>query len=873
MADAAEPAPPLTPETFYAKLVEEQRAIVANRSYKAFCQTFVDDLADTRRRQTEESDIHLKRFYQAQCLFAASASAPAPTFRSSYVNFRAADLKGSSPPIGDGLTEAALLKRIVEAKSPAKLDRLTFSTVPSFFRFFMFKANCDAFLAFLPKITEPLIRHKISRVVFVSPQFLRFLERVGELCIQPAIDAGVDVLPAATVLDSKAARAAGRLNLLDATTTAIGEGLCPEFVVRVIQMVHADLKAKFATHMRDHLWAPVFADQERFLVCGLHPQRPARFFAEADAILKGNTLSIVNEALEDAPVCLRALPDDANCANVWLYDTFDLKPDAKGELQFDLVSVIGDPIPRHIPGPETMFNNDLVALTNAFRALLKQSPALVANAALERVTPTEVIALASPRDIIKAFLVDNAALSNLASQTAHFETLTRLIGPALAESKLGTDEFALFALLLRDIRVVHHEALTVFAEDERLRDQVSAWRKFVAPPLQTVPTYLHRVVLAREDAAAAKRDASALPPEERAARFVRDPAEFDRALAEMAPKFTHRDWNGLAVPALQVGAVSGLVRFALFKRANPHLQALDQALVHGMREEAQLATAPELRADQLPIFDDVQARLRAACESNTDPIGKCDKLLNVHRAIFLIFRLNTGQEPLGDTRAELLYTIYCRACPPSLASAIAFLFTFVLEINNADLHDEQTRELTSDLEILFRRLPLRDKAHAFRTLSRRFTHSAGLLVNSDRDVLAALNEPRPGPDGETPKAWRVGDTVEFAPGESRYRYLVTRLPLDKVGQPGPEQLLLVWIMKPGLRQGRQFDIAVSQAADWFDKGAPKAYKGPVTKVFISTEAGPPPQGLVDKCDAFKTPDAIDADYIEQICSEHFQGLV
>ncbi|MDR0635671.1 MAG: hypothetical protein LBF87_01170, partial [Treponema sp.] len=177
----------------------------------------------------------------------------------------------SAPPGTLTYSDETLLAFCRTATGATLCDILTFSVLPSVFRFFLFKEDFDAFAAFLFPWTAA--SKCFARVLFLTPQFTGFVHATFAPLVAPI------VLNRATTLSDPA----GFLAFLGVNWVDF-LGLCPSYVKELLTRVESG-GGKAREVLAELFWGPLIDSPERFLACRFDDNLPSGFFEPLRAIL------------------------------------------------------------------------------------------------------------------------------------------------------------------------------------------------------------------------------------------------------------------------------------------------------------------------------------------------------------------------------------------------------------------------------------------------------------------------------------------------------------------------------------------------------------------------------------------------------------
>jgi hypothetical protein len=644
MSDAGEA------QDFYNNIQEAQQYILND---VAFCDLSGHLIQLESQGETDRTRVHsatLKRYYTCQ-LFLSSRR-----FDDHYSAFRSSanSAPPSQPPLSASpLANIASFRTVCQtAQDPAQIDILTFSTIPSAYRFFLLYDDYKSFIKLMKNLFPLSTAPSFFRLLFVTPHFLNFVRKT----IAPILAKDVQN---------------GRLRLLADFFSAVfaswkeHANVCPTFFrdIRARLANPTDrtdaMDGRWHSLLRDCFWTPFFRSPHQFLGCEPDFVIPDGFFPPDCFDFRLLSLPELWKNLWQVPNdCLSCLPSDTPSPErfaVAVYDGFDTRatstPFVVNQVSFDLIFVDnGGAVPVRSLA-QTNVNDPRILIV---RRMLKNGPRL----------PRGLIVAAgsTPLDILRQHLVLAAPRASRPRVTALYDTLRLLLCERPnARERAGWH--------LKVPQIEHNELMEQLVE-MRNHDLVNAWRAVADRATAAIPFLLHSRLLG------ALIGGGFLGKQ--------NPREFYDCLGRLVSKSANL-LPPFRNPEVCYHLLARSLDFGAYRRASGRLQQLDSLFVLMHREMAlnPPSESPVLPA-HVPYYDQFRARFVQIWTENCDPLTKAMHLVEFHEEFVKTHVRQCGGSAEPDPILDLWTWFMPRVNPPAFVSTFAYLIDFLFRAGHDD---------------------------------------------------------------------------------------------------------------------------------------------------------------------------------------------
>ena len=473
---------PFDAARFYESMRDVQQFVVGELATTELCKGAAHSGAEAQTKEVRRAFVQLKLFYLAQLVISRMIVQTKP--------ISASDAKKLLPhmtpgaPIQLNIAEEPLrgsfdLKDFAhyccEISNEAQIDWLTFSTIPSLFKFFVLKSMHPLLQDFLKELRNNMTKYRLyCRALFLAPAFVKFVKDTVHPLLQPFLN------------EKQSFNMSSLLSqIIDRWQTEARS--IPRFVKMAIDGL-TDAHAKDV--LMDCLWRPLVTCPQRFLACNVYDPATSDIFANDTAghtfldhaeelgdlfvaLFRGEDLSQYEiserqEAINGiafyyrvfSPMDIDAIKKDKKRLGTWNPNpdqwTFTLN-NFENELKPEAVSDFASQTMRN--GMDSYY----------LRQLLKAAPLLRENVTFpERLSPIE---------IVEQCLVSQSDLKNQLKQRYLFRQIRD-------PSKIPHDVFG------KDMQLAHDEQFTVLVNNEALNGVINASLKSVGDAIHSVLCYL-----------------------------------------------------------------------------------------------------------------------------------------------------------------------------------------------------------------------------------------------------------------------------------------------------------------------------------------------------------------------------------------------
>jgi hypothetical protein len=661
-------------QLFYDGLAAAQRHVVNEISLEQLSERLNQNDSVTTAAQIHGLLATLKSYYMTQLLLCKAPTGSKQSYpwqrddSPLYNSFQRCSVVGSLPEIT--VEDEDFAKFCNGLTRDLDKDIVTFSVLPSYFRFFLLESSVERFLAFLQG--QKANRLSFARVLFHTPPFVNFVNAVAYPLLQQFLGSRLPSTFLGDLLERWREHAR----------------LCPGYVSRFL------VEGDSISALRDCFFLPFFADPARWLAVEAFQDIPPGFFDDVlaklppkvgmfvDALTVGATdptpfVTRVSQAVDPeswrdvvvdgfARAVFAAIPDgrpsfDCDKYAVFLTRVADL--DRVMGVQAELAA-------NHVP---TQVGENVAAYW--LRQLVKAAPPLPEG---------EIVV----EGLDYHDLVDRADLIHRPKQRFIYSQFEEVVqrSPRLVPTHPN-----FYGRWFRDFFLTHDEQIQIMAARSKLGREITRWKRKSSDALDRIPLLLSLRKL-QEFTGAHQQPFAGLAVYE-------EPGQFHERLRLRLGEFkqhTERRMGGKCDPRLHFHVLARNINFRAFRRANPHLRILDEAFVLAAnRQSAALEQAPQAdehhRAaiNDILKFSDCANRLRAAYDENTNPLIKAERISKAFHDIYEFYidefdPAAKAQQQLPGDQYPIFIAVLSKFPPSSFASGNAFVQDFVFGRESGD---------------------------------------------------------------------------------------------------------------------------------------------------------------------------------------------
>ena len=246
------------PQSFYDSLREAQLFIAGEMGFGELSQLTVDVSSQKHEQQVHEAMPAWKRYYLSQLVIERMTALKAPLSTGDAQKL----LSELWPKEGEVLEVdkdkipydfEKFVDFCLKADNDAVIDILTFSTIPSVFKFFVLESQRESLLKFFEQLRPSLGKFvKFCRALFVSPHFVKFVNDTIYPLLQPALN--------------EKRNYSGMLAKINENWKD-HKAEIPLFIKQVLGLLRPS-EAKTVLH--DCFWEPFLRTPQRFLGCNIY---------------------------------------------------------------------------------------------------------------------------------------------------------------------------------------------------------------------------------------------------------------------------------------------------------------------------------------------------------------------------------------------------------------------------------------------------------------------------------------------------------------------------------------------------------------------------------------------------------------------------
>lgn len=477
---------PFDAPQFYESMRDVQQFVVGELARMELSRDAAKSGAEAQIQEVQHAFSKFKQFYLAQLVLTRMMDGKkliTPEKARELLPHMAPDaalpLKEAKDPLDASFDHKDFAHYCAETKDEIQIDWLTFSAIPSLFKFFVLESMHPLLKDFLGELRSSL-RNDMKkyglycRALFLSPAFVKFVNDTVHPLLQP-------------LLNEKQS-----FNMASLLTQILEQwqkdaGSIPRYVKLAFDgLSEEDGKVVLS----DCLWKPLVTCPQRFLACNVYDPATTSIFvkdtAGADLLDHANTLSGLflelfkgegisryeisrdQEAVNGiafyrrifSPLDIDAINKDKKTLSSW-------NPNTK-QWQLTLYSFKDECKPEEAPdfGNQTM-NSGMDSYY--LRQLLKAAPLL-----RENVTFADDV---TARDIVEVALVSQADLKNQLKQRYLFRRIRN-------QNNIAHDVFG------KDMKRAHDEQYTALVRNEDLNKVIESSLKSVSDAIHNVLCYL-----------------------------------------------------------------------------------------------------------------------------------------------------------------------------------------------------------------------------------------------------------------------------------------------------------------------------------------------------------------------------------------------
>lgn len=605
---------PFDAAQFYESMRDVQQFVVGQLATTELCKGAAHSGAEAQNEEVQRRFVRLKLFYLAQLVISRMIGQTKPISASDAKKLlphmtpgAPIQLNKAEDPLRGSFDLKDFAHYCCEITNEAQIDWITFSTIPSLFKFFVLESMHPLLRDFLKELRNNMPQYRLyCRALFLSPAFVKFVHDTVHPLLQPFLNEkqSFNMSSLLSQIHNRWQKDAGSI---------------PRFVKMAIDGL-TDAQAKDV--LRVCLWEPLVTCPQRFLACNVYDPATSDIFEKDTAghtfldhvkelgdlfvaLFRGEDLSQYeisgrHEAINGiafyyrvfSPMDIDAIKKDKKRFGSWNPNpdqwTFTLN-NFENELKPEPVS----DVLRH-----TM-RNDMDSYY--LRQLLKAAPLL-----RENVTFPERL---SPSDIVGQCLVSQADLKNQLKQRYLFRQIRDT-------SKIPHDVFG------KDMQLAHDEQYTVLVNNETLNNVINATLKSVRDAIHSVLCYLPIRVAGTDG--------------------VKEPSFAELLEHSVAQKLQEMEKGTPDIPRFVLYyLISRLITYRQFRMANVHLTTYD-TFARQFLEARKRRELPGIIEDihrgatdlqVMSNFNECAEKLRKIFSDEGAPLEKLSKLEGVFKEI------------------------------------------------------------------------------------------------------------------------------------------------------------------------------------------------------------------------------------------------
>ena len=684
-------AGPFDPQDFYENMRKAQLFVTNEIAFCEIASAVREDSLNKAGKQFETFCTRMKQHYITQMMLEnpelrmTSERQPSVMFKNVFHTVEKVVFKDVGDFYEQNVSDFCQLCRKLPKNDDVVIDVMTFSFIPSYFRFFLTEQSLkyyEQFLEDLIKTEDKDLYLRFARAAFVHPYFLLFVAETFREVLAP-------------VLRSQGTRGTDMDELTEEIARRMGQEQNKRMIPACAKIVISKAPEDWRKQVLVQCFLEPFAkDPKQFMVCNYFDRVFSGFLGEfvehfkaTDAFTQFQGLFVhdakhlLDQVIEDSFGMIHSKCEAINesefdrtvygTVDYQLFKAFQAK---KGKFackkeEMIMFRVFGSTAPMGqeayqrtmAPGQQQQ------EVAYNLREMMKKAPLLPANECLER--------FENPMDIVKEYLVEHVPLEIMAQQYHFFNEAVYcigLIGNTDFMDKRFFDAFQIEHDMKKDVEAFnfHTEIKSIYQ-----RSEVA-----VTHSMQYLQMTIIKSLAAKEGCNIDDN-------------VQRDPYLFRNTVLDLIARFSNfvrQNFHGVMNRSIYYNIVAEKLDYEKFLVAHMDLAALDSAFAMHLKkcDPAQATTgcvAQLLARENLHELDPWAKKLVDWTLENDNPLSKLFTFYDIFNGLSTVLvhaKDSSDAEPAGaDDWTPMLIGTIRYAAPPKLMSCLAYMMDFLIAEN------------------------------------------------------------------------------------------------------------------------------------------------------------------------------------------------